>query len=100
MEACVTSQFENHIRAVMGWGLGSTALVNPNAVMVNILGEREGKANPDGIREALAIPNAHVHLYAKRDVRKGRKMGHVTVLGESLDDSEKLARQAVEAINL
>lgn len=100
MEACVTSQFENHIRAVLGWGLGSTELVQPNAVMVNILGEREGEANPDGIREALAIPNAHVHLYGKRDVRKGRKMGHVTVLNASLDEAERLARNAVERINL
>ena len=100
IEGCVTSQFENHMRAVLGWSLGSTEMVNPCAVMVNILGERQGTTRADGIADALSVPNAHVHIYGKRDVRVGRKMGHVTVLGDSLDEAEKRARQAVELINL
>lgn len=100
IEGCVTSQFENHIRAVMGWPLGSTEMVTPAAVMVNILGGRNGAANPDGIREALATSGAHVHIYGKRDVRIGRKMGHVTALGNSITEAEAVAQKAVNRINL
>ncbi len=100
MEGCVTSQFENHIRAVVGWPLGSTEMVAPAAVMVNILGGRDGAANPDGIRDALSTSGAHVHLYGKRDVRTGRKMGHITALGNSLEEAETIAQQAANRINL
>jgi len=100
IEGCVTSQFENHIRAVVGWPLGSTEMVAPAAVMVNILGTRNGEANPDGIREALATAGAHVHLYGKRDVRTGRKMGHITALGDSVAEAEAIAQEAASRINL
>lgn len=100
IEACVTSQFENHIRTVLGWSLGDTALVAPSAVMVNLLGERDGDAEPEGIRDALAIAGAHVHIYGKRAVRPGRKMGHITVLGDSIEEAESRARQAADLVNL
>lgn len=100
MEGCVTSQFENHIRAVLGWPLGSTEMVAPAAVMVNILGGRNGAANPDGIREALATSGAHVHIYGKRDVRTGRKMGHVTALGDSIEEAEAIAHESANRISL
>lgn len=100
IEGCVTSQFENHIHAVLGWALGQTAMIAPAAVMVNILGNRLGDAHDDAVRQALTIPGAHVHLYSKREVRPGRKMGHVTVLGDSVDHAETLARQAVDLIDL
>ncbi len=100
IEACVTSQFENHIRTVLGWSLGATSLVKPTAVMVNLLGERNGEARAEGIRDALAIAGAHVHIYSKRDVRPKRKMGHITVLGDSIEEAESLARQAAELVNL
>ena len=100
IEGCVTSQFENHVRAVLGWSLGSTSMLKPATVMINILGEREGTARGDGIVNALTIPDAHVHIYSKRDVRVGRKMGHITVLGDTLDEAENLARRAVEMVNL
>jgi 5-(carboxyamino)imidazole ribonucleotide synthase len=100
IEGCVTSQFENHIRAVLGWPLGDVHLRLPAAVMVNILGRRNGTARPHGIKAALAVPGAHLHLYGKRDVRVGRKMGHVTVLGETVEECEILARRAADLVDL
>lgn len=100
IEGCVTSQFENHIRAVLGWPLGATSLRAPAAVMVNILGRRNGALRTDGLNSALSIPGAHLHLYGKREVRTGRKMGHVTVVGEQDENCEMLARQAAELIDL
>jgi len=94
IEACVTSQFENHIRAVMGWPLGDTKLHAPAAVMVNIFGKRNGYSEPQPARAALSVPGAHVHLYGKREVRIGRKMGHVTVLAATLLEAEVLALAA------
>ena len=68
--------------------------------MVNILGRRNGEAKPDSIRAALEIPGAHLHLYGKRDSRIGRKMGHVTVLADTVEKAESVARQAAEAVDL
>jgi len=100
IEGCITSQFENHLRAVLGWPLGKTDLRVPAAVMVNLLGRHDGAANPDGIQAALAVASAHIHLYGKRDVRVGRKMGHVTVLGDTIEKCEILARQAANLVDL
>lgn len=100
IEACVTSQFENHIRAVLGWPLGDTTMRAPAAVMVNLLGARNGDANQNGIASALAVPGAHVHLYGKRQARIGRKMGHITVLGDSLEAAETRAIEAAAQVNL
>lgn len=100
IEACVTSQFENHLRAVLGWPLGSTALRTPAAVMINLLGQRQGTVNNAGIRDALAVQNAHLHIYSKRDVRPGRKMGHITALAASIEEAEAFAGQAVELVEL
>jgi len=98
IEACVTSQFENHLRAVLGWPLGPTTLRTPAAVMVNLLGQRNGPINPSAIVAALAIPGAHVHFYGKREERIGRKMGHVTALGATLAEAEAIARRAVALV--
>ncbi len=100
IEGCVTSQFENHIRAVLGWPLGKTDLRAPAVVMVNILGRRNGAVHPNSIQAALAVPDAHIHLYGKRDSRSGRKMGHVTVLADTVEKAELAARQAAEAVDL
>jgi 5-(carboxyamino)imidazole ribonucleotide synthase len=98
IEGCVTSQFENHLRAVLGWPLGSAQRVAPAAVMVNLLGERNGTTDPDALREALAVSGAHLHHYGKREVRLGRKMGHVTALGDTLEQAERTARLAAERV--
>ena len=100
IEACVTSQFENHIRAVLGWPLGAAALRAPAAVMVNVLGRHSGPAWPAGVAAALAVPGAHLHIYAKREPRPGRKMGHVTALGATLAEAEATARRAADLLDL
>ncbi|MFA7420733.1 MAG: 5-(carboxyamino)imidazole ribonucleotide synthase [Melioribacteraceae bacterium] len=98
IEACVTSQFENHIRAVMNLPLGSTELVKPAAVMVNLLGKTNGLAEPKNYNKALSNPDLHVHLYGKEETRKGRKMGHITLLGDSADELVKTAKKIEESI--
>ena len=99
IEACVTSQFENHLRGILGLPLGPTELVAPGAAMVNLLGEHDGPSRPD-ITEAAAIGGAHIHLYGKADVRVRRKMGHVTALGGSPAEALETARLAASAVRL
>ncbi len=100
IEGVITSQFENHVRAVMGYPLGDVDQIAPATAMINILGERNGAPNPDALKEALATGGAHIHLYGKREVRIGRKMGHITVLGYSVDGAEKVARLALSRLKL
>lgn len=100
IEGCVTSQFENHVRAVLGLPLGSTALTAPAAVMVNTLGVHNEPATAHGMARALAIPGAHVHVYGKLASRPGRKMGHITALGPTIAEAEAIASQAAEALDL
>lgn len=84
IEANQTSQFEQHLRAILNLPLGSTHLVIP-AVMVNLLGEEghEGPVYYEGLESVLAIPGIHVHLYGKRQTKPFRKMGHVTIIDEN-----------------
>lgn len=81
IEACVTDQFEQHLRAILGLPLGDTRQVSP-AVMVNLLGEPGFGGRPviEGLRDVLAIPGVCVHIYGKAVTKPGRKMGHVTVV--------------------
>jgi len=85
IEANVTSQFEQHLRAIIGMPLGDTRLLEP-AAMVNILGEPgfEGPAQYQGLQGVLERPGVHVHLYGKKLTKPFRKMGHVTVTGADL----------------
>jgi 5-(carboxyamino)imidazole ribonucleotide synthase len=98
IEACVCSQFENHVRAVMGWPLGSTAMRQPAAVMVNLLGVGPGSGRPQGFEQAMAVAGAHIHIYGKTISGKGRKMGHVTALGATIAEAEHGATQAADLI--
>jgi len=103
IEACRTSQFENHIRAILGLPLGSTQMLVPAVGMKNILGGRseKGMAAYSGIENALKIPGSNVHIYGKVRVSPGRKMGHVTVTGETPEDvKEKLDRINIKALHL
>lgn len=96
IEACATSQFENHWRAVLGLPLGSTVLRSP-AATVNVLGPPglNGPYRVEGLEQARALPGVFVHLYGKAQTRPGRKMGHVTVLAKdpevALDAAQKAA---------
>lgn len=96
-----TSQFENHVRAILDWPLGSSELRTPIAVMVNVLGDREGTPpRTEGLPQALEIDGVSPHIYGKPDVRPGRKMGHVTALGNDRDDTRDRAEQAAASIDL
>lgn len=98
IEACVCSQFENHVRAVLGLPLGSTRMISPAAAMMNLLGDARASGKAVGLEKALAVPGAHVHLYGKASSGKGRKMGHVTALGETLAEAENTALSSAENI--
>ena len=80
LDACATSQFEQQVRALCGLPLGDTALLMP-AAMVNLLGDSMLSGRADW-NELLALPGSKLHLYGKREARPGRKMGHITLLGE------------------
>ena len=99
IEACVTSQFENHIRSVLNLPLGSTEMVKPFAVMINLLGKKEGEGVVEDYNQALKNDNIHLHIYGKEKSRLGRKMGHITVLGDNLNKLLRLARK-VEKITI
>lgn len=98
IEACHCSQFENHIRAILGWPLGSSAMRTNAAVMINLLGHGKGSGAPVGIEQALAMAGAHVHVYGKGTSAPLRKMGHLTMLGADLDETLKRAQHAADAI--
>ena len=97
LDASVTSQFEQQIRAVCGVGLGDTAMTAPGAAMVNLLGDLWFRNDSSELVEpnwaaALAEPTATLHLYGKHNPRRGRKMGHLTVTAATPDAAETLAR--------
>lgn len=105
IEACECDQFENHLRAVMGLPLGSTAMRVGAAVMVNALGTGSGPEDLEAtwapLGRALSTPGAGVHWYGKSGVRKGRKVGHLTVTGDSVMEAVLRAQAALgEALPL
>ena len=86
INACVCSQFENQARAINGLPLGSTRLLSP-VVMMNLLGDLWPEKNSYPDWSAITnIPDASLHLYGKREARKGRKMGHATFLGQTMEE--------------
>ncbi|MCS0656429.1 5-(carboxyamino)imidazole ribonucleotide synthase [Cytobacillus firmus] len=89
IEACETSQFEQHIRAVCNWPLGSTELLKP-AVMVNILGEHQEPL----IKKIPELDDWKIHLYGKKDAKYKRKMGHVTLLRNSAEEAIEEAEKS------
>jgi 5-(carboxyamino)imidazole ribonucleotide synthase len=99
IEGAATSQFEQHIRAICGLGLGSPAALAPTA-MVNLLGTGPRRdACLAGVAGALADPNVHLHLYDKRRVFERRKMGHLTALGSDVDEALDRARMALAGLH-
>jgi 5-(carboxyamino)imidazole ribonucleotide synthase len=92
MDACLTSQFDQQVRAMCGLPLGDTKLLTPVA-MVNILGDIWNGQTPPPWSAVLNEPLAKLHLYGKREARAGRKMGHFTCIGESVQSATKLARE-------
>jgi 5-(carboxyamino)imidazole ribonucleotide synthase len=98
IEACWTSQFENHVRAVLGLPLGDPGLRVPAAAMVNLLGSHSSAI--DGLGAALGERCAFVHLYGKSENRPGRKMGHVTAVGATVDEARQRSMAAAERIHV
>lgn len=101
IEANFTSQFEQHLRSVMNWPLGNTALRCP-AAMINLLGE-EGFTGPvviEGKEEAMAEKGVYIHLYGKKITKPFRKMGHVTLLDDNVDNLKKRAQRIKELIKI
>jgi 5-(carboxyamino)imidazole ribonucleotide synthase len=94
--ACVTSQFEQHVRAVLGLPLGDPRAMS-GAVMVNLIGDLWQKGPPSW-REVLARPEARLHLYGKDAPAPGRKMGHVLLLDDDTDRALQTAERLIETL--
>ena len=93
LEANVTSQYEQHLRAILNLPLGDTSIIHASA-MVNLLGAEgySGMAKYNGLESVLAMPGVHVHLYGKKLTRPFRKMGHVTIVDADMDSLKKKAK--------
>lgn len=101
IEANITSQFEQHLRAILDLPLGETDVLVP-AAMVNLLGEDgfEGDAVYEGLKEVLSRKGVHVHLYGKKLTKPFRKMGHVTLTNQSIDTLKKEAKEIKELLKV
>lgn len=100
IEACETSQFKQHILAITGESLGSTEMKVQAAVMLNILGGRDGAAEPKGVEEAEKIEGVKVHIYGKMETRRERKMGHLTAVADTLEEAKEKAERAHALISI
>jgi 5-(carboxyamino)imidazole ribonucleotide synthase len=98
IEAAATSQFHNHLRAVLDWPLGSPELITPAAAMVNVVGDAQSGDPTTRLAEALTIQGAAVHLYGKSS-KPGRKLGHVTATGPDSATALRTARAAAGILN-
>ena len=96
VDACVTSQFEQQLRAVCGLPLGSTAMHCP-AAMANILGDLWSQREPDWAA-ACGFPNVKLHLYGKLAPRPGRKMGHLTALNRDAEEAHRTVLEARQSL--
>jgi len=101
IEANYTSQYEQHLRAILGLPLGSTQILSPS-VMINLLGEKEhsGKVDYLGLQKILEIEGVYPHLYGKATTKPFRKMGHITVLNKSLKEAKKIAVEIKETVKV
>lgn len=97
IDAHVTSQFEQQVRAACGLPLGSVEQLAPGAAMANLLGDLWSGGEPNW-SAALALPAVHLHLYGKRRAKAGRKMGHLSVTARDVAEAERLARAARAAL--
>lgn len=100
IEGTITSQFENHVRAVCGLPLGDASLVKPSVVMINLLGSHEREAVIENAEGAVAEPNGHLHSYGKLQSKPGRKMAHYTLLGEDMKTVFARAKQLTDSIRI
>ena len=101
IESNYTSQFEQHLRAILNLPLGSTA-IKAAGVMANLVGEEghTGDVVYDGYRDLLDLDGVNIHIYGKKETRPFRKMGHVTVIHKDVAEARRLAGLAKEKINV
>lgn len=101
IDSCYTSQYQQHLRGILNLPLGSTKMKTAS-VMVNLLGEagHTGPVRYEGLDECMAMEGVKVHLYGKEVTKPFRKMGHVTVLGESLEEAKNKARKVKEILKV
>lgn len=97
IEGSPTSQFENHVRGLLDLPLGPTWAQAPATVTVNVVGSNDGVDPSAHLAEALAVEGVHVHLYGKRPL-PGHKLGHVTALGDDIEQARDMARRAEAAL--
>lgn len=100
IEGCITSQFENHVRAVCGLPLGDPALVKPAVAMINLLGTQQRDAQIEHAEKAVSASNGHLHFYGKLDSKVGRKMAHYTLLGDDLEETYQRAKKLTKEIEI
>ena len=100
IEGCISSQFENHVRAVLGLPLGSTKMNTPAVAMINLLGTHNRPAEADNIQKGLEAKNGHLHVYGKVQSKVGRKMAHYTLLGNDLGDVYDKAKEVSSKIEI
>ena len=96
IDACMTSQFEQQLRAICGLPPGSVEQFRP-AAMANLLGDLWAAGEPDWMAACL-LPHVRLHLYGKAAARPGRKMGHITALAATADEAHRMAIQARAAL--
>ena len=101
IEANVTSQYEQHLRAILNQPFGDTSIILPSA-MVNLLGEEgySGQARYQGLEKVLAVEGVHVHLYGKKMTKPFRKMGHVTIVDADMESLKKKANFVKEHLKV
>lgn len=101
IEGNVSSQYEQHLRAIYNLPPGDTAITRPS-VMINLLGEKgySGEAVYEGFAQALRIPGVYVHLYGKKITKPFRKMGHITVMATTLDEAREKAMMVKSMIRV
>ena len=101
IEANITSQYAQHLRAILNLPLGSTDLIRP-AAMVNLLGApgHEGAPVYEGLEEIMAIPGVYVHIYGKAVTKPFRKMGHVTITANTADEAREKAMKVKSIIQV
>lgn len=101
IEACYTSQFEQHLRAILNLPLGSTEVLHPS-VMINLLGHPDysGPVKYQGFQDIIALPGVFPHIYGKKETRPFRKMGHITILDNSLEKALEKANYVKQHIRV
>lgn len=101
IECCMTSQFEQHLRAVLNLDLGSTSIKIPG-VMLNLVGEENhtGEVIYEKIEDVLKTEGASIHIYGKKQTKPNRKMGHITIVNKELNNAKKIAEKIRKSIKV